>query len=595
MRLVAFICSLLCALLCVDMIEYFLFHFLFVLASASGAAPSVQKHFPLVHARAPPRKVLSSLQSLANSSTGLAPLSFHWRVDGSADVYLTLLAEYLTFMVPEMTPQLTDSSLTPSENILTSLLLKSNSPLWSRTELAMKYSAFFTGVLVEFWLNSYSYRLDSHGVPRAEPSFILPSIDFLQALQVASRHFSNVFALSLAAAPAAAVDPAYIKVATDAFALFRLSVYRYLRVALAVWPVDASLTLLVDFWLSLISPWFHLDPQICPKQLPLDDSSPSFQPAWKPFIIASFYLYQSIYVQFFTFASDAFEGFLASGECEDVNEAVSKLSALISCLIEVMNPLLSVAATLQELEIEVAKSSSFMRFSSPTAAELQQQLRVLEPETFKATQIFGSEMIDSLIRMLSCMEALVLSILKRFQQVQHDDEIGDSAPVLTKRELFTQVLENSQVPQNVKSLAKWTLQVENDFAVVFGLKTEDCTVPASKPLPMLRRKNCWMPQDAKTHLRHKMTAKAQLPGLANDDVVRSYESAILVALMKLLSRHLTVLIRSYVFKPIEERWNVRIPKMFWEMEVNLRFFAAYPNLLFSIVVFMVARIILKFM
>ena len=568
------------------MIEYFLFHFLFVLSSASGAVPSVQKHYPLVHARMPPRKVLSSLQSLLahSSSSSSAALSFHWRVDGSADVYLTLLAEYLTFMVPEATPQLADSSLTPSENILTSLLLKSASPLWSRAEMGANYSAFFTGVLIEFWLNAYAYRLDADGIPRAEPPFMLPSIDFLQALQVTSRHFSNVFALSLVAP--ASIDAAYIKLAAESFSAFRLSVYRYLRVALAVWPIDATLTLLIDFWLSLISPWFHLDAQIVPKRLPLDDSSPAFGPAWRPFIVSCFYLYQSIFAQFFAFAADAFEGFLASGECEDVNEAVSKLSCLVSCLIEVMNPLLSVSATLQDLEGEVAKSSGFLRFSSSTGAELQQQLRVLEPETFKATPLFCAEMRGTLVRMVVCMEALVGSVLRRYQKPIEADEAVEA---LSNRELFAQVLENSQVPQGVKSLAKWTLQVREDFCAVFALKAEEL-VQTSRPLPLLKgRKGRWMPLNPKAHLKHKMSVKGEI----SDEVIRSYESALLVAVMKTLSRKLTALLRACLLKPIEEHWNVRLPQMFWEAEINLRFFAAYQNLIFCVIVAFLIKIIWK--
>ncbi len=572
------------------MIEYFLFHFLFVLSSASGAVPSVQKHYPLVHARMPPRKVLSSLQSLlTHSAASGGGLSFHWRVDGSADVYLTLLAEYLTFMVPEISPQLADSSLTPAENILTSLLLKSNSPLWSRIEVGAKYSSFFTGVLIEFWLNSYAYRLDADGTPRAEPGFLLPSIDFLQALQVTSRHVSNVFALSLVAPPT--IEAVYIKLANEAFNYFRLSVYRYLRVALSVWPVDATLTLLIDFWLSLISPWFHLDAQIVPKQLPLDDSSPSFQSAWKPFIVSCFYLYQSIYAQFFCFAADAFEGFLASGECEDVNEAVSKLSSLISCLIEVMNPLLSVSSMLQELESEVSKSHSFIRFSSSIGAELQQQLRILEPETFKTKPLFNAEMRGTLVRIVICMESLVVSVLKRYQKpVEADAE--EPVAVLTNRELFSQILENSQVPQSVKSLAKWTLQVREDFCVVFGLKGEELVQPANKPLPLWTgRKGRWMPLNAKAHLKHKMSAKGDI----KDDVIRSYESALLVSVMKALSRQLTSLMRSCLLKPVEEHWNVRLPRIIWGAEINLRVFAAYPNLIFCVLIAVVARIALKIM
>jgi len=341
----------------VDMVEYFLFYFLYALSSSNdGNISGLRKHYPLLNlANSSNPSAARKLMNQLGLSTGSTSLSFHWQAEASSEVYLTLLKEYLIFMVPEIVPQLSDTSIAPPENILTTLLLKSSSPIWSRIDTGSRYSAFFTGILIEFWMNSYGYAVDEQGNPFSDPEFVLPSVDFLQALQVVARHYSSVFAMSISSASTSAyVDPAYKTLASESFSQIRLSFYRYLRVAISVWPVDGTLNLLVEIWMSLVSPWFHLDPQLAhSSHLPVDDSSPNFLPAWRPFIVASFFLYQTLYAQFFNFSASALEGFLLSGDCEDLNEAISRLGALASCLLEIMNPLLSVSLTLKKCKKHV--------------------------------------------------------------------------------------------------------------------------------------------------------------------------------------------------------------------------------------------------
>lgn len=539
------------------MVEYFLFYFLYVMKPVTG----VVKQYPANFQSSPkPRKVISSLPSLTTSASSLA---FHWRVDASADIYLSLLAEYLTFMAPEITPALLDSTQTPPENILSSLLLRSNSPLWSRSEVGLKYGTFFVGVLVEFWLNLYAYRLDPRdGIPLAEPPFQLPTIDFLQALQVCARHFSNVYALSLGNSGGSDIA-SYRLLAHESFALFRLGSYRYLRVAMTVWPIDGTLPLLLDVWLSLISPWFHLDSAV--TSLPLDDSFPGFQAAWRPFIRGCFFSYQSLYGQFFHLCADAFGGFLASGECEDVGEAVQKLTVLTSCLVEVMNPLLSVSGTVKELE-------------GSLNGELQAQLRVLEPETFKPEALFGSSIRGVLVELVLNMTSLVQNVLKAYGV-----EEGDA-----NTSVLNSALESPSLPQNIKSLLKWTLQVRQDFSTVFGLSAQEYRESGlPKPVLRQRRSDLLRPLSMKAHLKYKLASRN---ASVRNSLIRSYESGFLVRVLAYISGWITRLLREQLFARIEEKWNVRLPERVWRMEVSLRFFAAYPNLVFCVLVWVAIKI-----
>ena len=551
--------------------------------------------------------------------TGSSSLSFHWQAEASSEVYLTLLRDYLMFMVPEIVPQLTDTSLAPPENILTTLLLKSSSPIWSRIDTGSRYSAFFTGILVEFWMNSYGYAVDEFGNPFSDPEFVLPSVDFLQALQVVARHYSSVYALSLSTNSSSAyIDPAYKTLATEAFGLIRLSFYRYLRVAISVWPVDGTLNLLVEIWMSMVSPWFHLDPQLAlSSHLPIDDTSPNFLPAWRPFIVGTFHLYQTLYSQFFGFSAAALEGFLLSGDCEDLNEAVSRLGALSSSLLEIMNPLLSVSVTLKKLEIELTKSSSsFIRFPNSEISSINEQLRILEPETFKPNSLFDSKVKLTNAKILLALDNLTIGIFRKLRQFTFSNSNGLTKSFSTdsftedefeneteaRETLFNFILESPKLSDDVKSLAKWSLQLRQDFITIFQLNADDFKA-AKEALrsaslskisnPQLHGRSIKAPQP-RAQLKYKLSAKPSHTAVNDPEgLIRSYEIGLLVPILRSLSSFLTDTFRALILENIENKWNVKLPKRIWNLKINLRFLAAYPNIFFIILCWMIMRIISK--
>ena len=549
--------------------------------------------------------------------TGSSSLSFHWQAEASSEVYLTLLREYLMFMVPEILPQLADTALAPPENILTTLLLKSSSPIWSRIDTGSRYSAFFTGILIEFWMNSYGYAVDELGNPFSDPEFVLPSVDFLQALQAVARHYSSVYALSLSSNSSSAyVDPAYKNLATEAFGQIRLSFYRYLRVAISVWPVDGTLNLLVEIWMSLVSPWFHLDPQLAlSSHLPIDDTSPNFLAAWRPFIIGTFHLYQTLYSQFFNFSSSALEGFLLSGDCEDLNEAVSRLGALTSSLLEIMNPLLSVSGTLKKLEIEMTKfSSSFIRFPNSEISSINDQLRILEPETFKPHSLFDSQVKLTCAKLLLALDNLTVGVFRKYRQLTFSNGLTKISSIDSFTEddfenetearetLFNFILQSAKLSEEVKSLAKWSLQLRQDFITIFQLSADDFKA-AKEALKLasltknsgnlLRRRGIKAPQP-RAQLRYKLSARPSHSAADDPEgIIRSYEIGPLVPLLRSLSSFLTDTFKGVILENIESKWNVKLPKRIWSLKINLRFLAAYPNIFFLILCWMIVRIIMK--
>lgn len=602
------------------MVEYFLFYFLYSLsASNDGNISGLRKHFPLLNPNNSSQpSATRRLMSQLGLGTGSSSLSFHWQAEASSEVYLTLLREYLIFMVPEIVPQLTDTTASPPENILTTLLLKSSSPIWSRIDTGSRYSAFFTGILIEFWMNSYGYAVDEAGNPFSDPEFVLPSVDFLQALQVVARHYSSVYALSLSSNSSSVyVDPAYKTLAIEAFGQVRLSFYRYLRVAISVWPLDGTLNLLVEIWMSLVSPWFHLDPQLAlSSHLPIDDTSPNFVSAWRPFIVGTFHLYQTLYSQFFSFSAAALEGLLLSGDCEDLNEAVCRLGALSSSLVEIMNPLLSVSVILKKLEIDIMKSSStFIRFPNSEISSINEQLRILEPETFKPISLFDSQVKLVSSKILLALDTLTIGIFRKFRQLTFGGGITKSFSIDSFTEddfeneteareaLFNFILESPKLSNEVKSLAKWSLQLRQDFISIFQLNADDFKAAkealrsssASKNAnnPNLRHRGIKAPQPH-AQLKHKLSAKASYSAVNDPEgIIRSYEIGPLVVILRSLSSFLTDTFKTLILENIENKWNVKLPKRVWNLKINLRFLAAYPNILFILLCWMVLRIITK--
>lgn len=599
-----------------NMVEYFLFYILYSLSSSNdGNISGLRKHFPLLnHSNNYNQSTSKRIISHLGLNSGNVSLAFHWQAEASSDVYLTLLREYLLFMVPEILPQLSDTSIAPPENILTTLLLKSSSPIWSRIDTGSRYSAFFTGILIEFWMNSYGYAVDEFGNPFSDPEFILPSVDFLQALQVVARHYSSVYALSLSTNSSSAyVDPAYKLLATEAFGQIRLSFYRYFRVAISVWPIDGTLNLLVEIWMSLVSPWFHLDPQLAlSSNLPIDDTSPNFVSAWRPFIIGTFHLYQTLYAQFFNFSSSALEGFLNSGDCEDLSEAVCKLGALSSSLLEIMNPLLSVSGMIKKLEIDLTKSSSsFIRFPNSEITSIKEQLRVLEPETFNPSSLFDSKIKLTCSKILLALDNLTIGIFRKYRHVLLGEGMSSSDPIFDEDEsetdaresLFNFILESPKLSESVKSLAKWSLQLRQDFILIFQLNADDfknakdalksSSNSSKSPNPQLNFRGIKAPQP-RAQLKYKLSVKPSSSAINDPEgIIRSYEIAPLVPILRSISTFLTDSFKTLILENVENKWNVKFPKRIWDLKINLRFLAAYPNIFFIILCLMIVRIVLK--
>lgn len=167
--------------------------------------------------------------------------------------------------------------------------------------------------------------------------------------------------------------------------------------------------------------------------------------------------------------------------------------------------------------------------------------------------------------------------------------------------MYNFVLENPKISDELKSLAKWSLQLRQDFSSIFHLNTEDFKI-AKEAL----KNNLRLPISQLSQVRSR-GIKGSLPRAQlkyklsitpsnndSDELIRSYEFGPLVPILRNLSNFLTNLTKSLILERIENQWNVKLPRRIWDFKFNLRFFAAYPNILFCLLIWMILRILIKF-
>lgn len=276
------------------------------------------------------------------------------------------------------------------------------------------------------------------------------------------------------------------------------------------------------------------------------------------------------------------------------------------------------------MEIDITKtSSSFIRFSSSDVSEINEQIRVLEPESFHPHSLFDSTVKLTTAKILLALDSLTIGIFRRCRQMVQNEEngikkrksfssSGSKESIWTeddfendaeaREKLFNFILETPKLSEDVKSLAKWSLQLRQDFLSVFQLHAEDFQA-AKEALrsasvsrisnPHIYRRGIKAPLP-RAQLNYKLSAKPSYNATIDPEgIVRSYEIGFLVPVLKTVSNFLTEVLRNLILENIENKWNVKFPKRIWGYKINLRFLAAYPNIFFIILFWMILKIIFK--
>ena len=280
------------------------------------------------------------------------------------------------------------------------------------------------------------------------------------------------------------------------------------------------------------------------------------------------------------------------------------------------------------MEIEITKTSpSFFRFSSSDVSEINEQIRVLEPESFHPHSLFDSSVKLTNAKILLALDSLTIGIFRKCRQMVQNEEngikkrnnyslsgssSGSKESIWTeddfendaeaRENLFNFILANPKLSEDVKSLAKWSLQLRQDFLSVFQLHAEDFKA-AKETLrsasvsritnPHIHRRGFKAPPP-RGQLKYELSAKPSYNATMDPEgIIRSYEIGFLVPVLKTVSNFLTEALRNLILENIENKWNVKFPKRIWGYKINLRFLAAYPNIFFIILCWMILKIVFK--
>lgn len=176
---------------------------------------------------------------------------FHWQLDDHAEVYFMLLSKYLEFFLP--------LSLTNAQPSLF------NSRMFPNVAAALKTSEFCLGMFLELWLVENVqdlYRLDADGEVCKPPRIM--TLDLVKAIQIMLQHFSQFDKDSKPSVMSRLNrNPMLDEFGRKFTETLLMQTYRFLRIYIAGWPHDASITGLISLWHTFISvlerPFIGLD------------------------------------------------------------------------------------------------------------------------------------------------------------------------------------------------------------------------------------------------------------------------------------------------------------------------------------------------
>ncbi|KAJ3077920.1 sphingomyelin phosphodiesterase 4, neutral membrane (neutral sphingomyelinase-3), partial [Quaeritorhiza haematococci] len=215
------------------------------------------------------------------------------------------------------------------------------------------------------------------------------------------------------------VEDAYVAAKRTAYQSFRTKLYWFLRLAFKHWPMDDSFSMVVDLWLTYITPWRAVNPEQAGYRQSGAPSDDVITDDWLSFIMDNFMFYTRIFRAFmeravhFNILAAARPSSLTSGGTSLVGSS-SSASAI--------SPLLSSPSSSSSARGGVGSSSSLPRGASVPGtgaapdpgttpagtpykmARIQQQLQLLE----KVFKVFART--EGLLDVLRGMENALFSL-----------------------------------------------------------------------------------------------------------------------------------------------------------------------------------------
>lgn len=335
-------------------------------------------------------------------------------------------------------------------------------------------------------------------------------------------------------------------------------------------------------WLDFIAPW---------RYMTIGADRRTSTEAWSQYVINNYFFYHTLLGSLLDYVEVIVEGFgevlgnSKSGQIdtEAIKSALLPLLVLLARILAAISPFSDLIREVELDELVVSKSGSqtFIRRTISTRG-VKEQLSTLESERFTLLPLFGE-----------CSQQRALRIMYWFERIYSalpgpTDRRAEREAGIRHLSLENETTHHTTPPDSRSMI----MQCEEELCAIFGIKENDFEdfstrfeesrrMQAIIPNVSLRRRTIPAPLPDERVALKKQATKTATEAV---DLVKSYESAFLVQLTEWIST------------TFNERYSIfitdrELPGFIKNIRINLRFLAAYPNIIFMVVFYFAIRII----
>ncbi|PJF19364.1 putative sphingomyelin phosphodiesterase [Paramicrosporidium saccamoebae] len=489
--------------------------------------------------------------------------AFRFNSNRSAQLYQKLIEAYLHYFMP-----IAGYDDAKVGSAFSTKSLRSAAGVWTGWRLA---SLFFTGIS-QLWLHQHEYQIEASSHIESDPPFILPSVDHFEAIRVVTRHLVTAVCYPVKPDISPQLQRFYDQLVDVSFVSFRAFLYRLLRLSLAKCPSDNTVTVVGGLWLDFIAPW---------RYLTIGTDRQESTAAWRLYVVNNYFFYHTLLSSLLDYVEVIAEGFgevLSSKnnvDTETIRSALLPLLILCTRILTAISPFSDLIQEIENDELVATRSATptFLRRATSSQG-VKEQLFTLESERFTLLPLFDEKSKHRALRIMYWFEKIYTAFP---EAVGADSEATESRHV-----------SHDERHANLRSVIT---QCNEELCAVFGIRDGEFDEFCPKfednrrlqiVMPVEARRRRVIPTslpDERITLKMKATPEAK-------HLIKSYESAFLVH----LTGWLTILINENYAKFMQDR---TLPNFVKKYQCNLRFLAAYPNLMFIAMVFLGMRLLVS--
>lgn len=262
---------------------------------------------------------------------------------------------------------------------------------------AIRLSDYFVQMAIELLFNQHLYDLDAGAKPFGQPPFPQPpSLEYAMAVSLMAEHLTEAWVRP-------ALNVAVQSLVEANSALFRIGLYRWMRLSLRTWSADNTISVWIEIWLTAACPWRN--------GYSKDDVPAAGAGEWLSLVHFDYHFYH-------TLADDLIDAVLGLLEtwaavCSDPGIDLERLTSqalpVVSGFLDFIISFDSLAPKVKQIEAECEQPHQ----RSQVSRAVHDQLSVREPlSKFPRPMLFaGPESKARAGRILSCMDTLLHTVI----------------------------------------------------------------------------------------------------------------------------------------------------------------------------------------